>query len=187
GQDQRALQGCQGQDCRPTQGWNGLQDHRQAAWSTIWMGKCLHSRRSQILHQSCDADNVVDPSGDLQPGSGDGAAREKGWGDQPRNRQTTLPPPSPTPPRSRLRPGTDSIGNNDQTLTLFISPSTSTIQPFKEFKQCHNPFSFFDTRFRMCIFLFQSSKGWSVNEVTLSFLSSGGGIIFFCLLPELHL
>ncbi len=32
GQDQRAVQGCQGQDCRPTQGWNGLQDHRQAAW-----------------------------------------------------------------------------------------------------------------------------------------------------------
>uniref|UniRef100_A0A4W5LVY3 Ectonucleotide pyrophosphatase/phosphodiesterase 5 n=1 Tax=Hucho hucho TaxID=62062 RepID=A0A4W5LVY3_9TELE len=32
GQDQRALQRCQGQDCRPTQGWNGLQDHRQAAW-----------------------------------------------------------------------------------------------------------------------------------------------------------
>ncbi len=26
---------CQGQDCRPTQGWNGLQDHRQAAW---WEG-----------------------------------------------------------------------------------------------------------------------------------------------------
>ncbi len=35
GQDQRAVQGCQGQDCRPTQGWNGLQDHRQAAW---WEG-----------------------------------------------------------------------------------------------------------------------------------------------------
>ncbi len=29
---QRAVQVCQGQDCRPTQGWNGLQDHRQAAW-----------------------------------------------------------------------------------------------------------------------------------------------------------
>uniref|UniRef100_A0A3P8ZIL0 AP-1 complex subunit gamma n=1 Tax=Esox lucius TaxID=8010 RepID=A0A3P8ZIL0_ESOLU len=28
----RAVQGCQGQDCRPTQGWNGLQDHCQAAW-----------------------------------------------------------------------------------------------------------------------------------------------------------
>ncbi len=28
-QDQRAVQGCQGQDCRPTQGWNGLQDHHQ--------------------------------------------------------------------------------------------------------------------------------------------------------------
>ncbi len=35
GQDKRAVQGCQGQDCRPTQGWNGLQDHRQAAW---WEG-----------------------------------------------------------------------------------------------------------------------------------------------------
>ncbi len=35
GQDQRAVQGCQGQDCRSTQGWNGLQDHRQAAW---WEG-----------------------------------------------------------------------------------------------------------------------------------------------------
>ncbi len=32
GQDQRAVQGCQGQDCRFTQGRNGLQDHRQAAW-----------------------------------------------------------------------------------------------------------------------------------------------------------
>ncbi len=32
GQDQRAVPGCQGQDCRPTQGWNGLYDHRQAAW-----------------------------------------------------------------------------------------------------------------------------------------------------------
>ncbi len=31
----KAVQGCQGQDCRPTQGWNGLQDHRQAAW---WEG-----------------------------------------------------------------------------------------------------------------------------------------------------
>ncbi|XP_072568325.1 E3 ubiquitin-protein ligase TRIM65-like isoform X2 [Paramormyrops kingsleyae] len=30
-QDQRAFQGCQGQDCGPTQGWIGLQDHRQAA------------------------------------------------------------------------------------------------------------------------------------------------------------
>ncbi len=30
-----AVQGCQGQDCRPTQGWNGLQVHRQAAW---WEG-----------------------------------------------------------------------------------------------------------------------------------------------------
>ncbi len=35
GQDQRAVQGCQGHDCRPTQDWNGLQDHRQAAW---WEG-----------------------------------------------------------------------------------------------------------------------------------------------------
>ncbi len=35
GQEQRAVQGCQGQDCRPSQGWNGLQDHRQAAW---WEG-----------------------------------------------------------------------------------------------------------------------------------------------------
>ncbi len=35
GQDQKAVQGCQGQDCRPTQGWNGLQDHHQAAW---WEG-----------------------------------------------------------------------------------------------------------------------------------------------------
>ncbi|MBN3305949.1 GOGB1 protein, partial [Amia calva] len=32
GLDQRAVQGCQGQDCRPTQGWNGLQDHHLAAW-----------------------------------------------------------------------------------------------------------------------------------------------------------
>ncbi len=31
GQDQRAVQGCQGQDCRPTRGWNGLQNHHQAA------------------------------------------------------------------------------------------------------------------------------------------------------------
>ncbi len=31
GEDQRAVQGCQGQDCRPTQGWNELQNHRQAA------------------------------------------------------------------------------------------------------------------------------------------------------------
>ncbi len=35
GQDQRAVQGCQGQDCRPSQGWNGLQDHRQAADETV--------------------------------------------------------------------------------------------------------------------------------------------------------
>ncbi len=35
GQDQRAVQGCQGQDCRPTQGWIGLQYHHQAAW---WEG-----------------------------------------------------------------------------------------------------------------------------------------------------
>ncbi len=34
-QDQRAVQGCQGQDCRPTRGWNGLQDHRQ---SSRWEG-----------------------------------------------------------------------------------------------------------------------------------------------------
>ncbi len=33
--DQRAVQGCHGQDCRPTQGCNGLQDHCQAAW---WEG-----------------------------------------------------------------------------------------------------------------------------------------------------
>ncbi len=32
GQDQRAVQGCQEQDCRPTHGCNGLQDHRQAVW-----------------------------------------------------------------------------------------------------------------------------------------------------------
>ncbi len=30
--DHRAVQVCQEQDCRPTQGWNGLQDHHQAAW-----------------------------------------------------------------------------------------------------------------------------------------------------------
>ncbi len=35
GQDQRAVQGCQGQDCRPSQGWNGLQNHRQAADETV--------------------------------------------------------------------------------------------------------------------------------------------------------
>ncbi len=37
-------QGCQGQDCRPTQGWNGLQDHRQAAW---WEGdnSCAINRK----------------------------------------------------------------------------------------------------------------------------------------------
>ncbi len=39
GQDQRAVQGCQRQDCRPTQVWNGLQDHRQAAW---WEGDNRH-------------------------------------------------------------------------------------------------------------------------------------------------
>lgn len=30
-QGQRAFQACQGQDCEPTQGWNGLQDHHKAA------------------------------------------------------------------------------------------------------------------------------------------------------------
>ncbi len=35
GQDQRAVQGYQGQVCRPTQDWNVLQDHRHAAW---WEG-----------------------------------------------------------------------------------------------------------------------------------------------------
>ncbi len=34
-QDQRVVQGRQGQDCRATQEWNGLQDHRQATW---WEG-----------------------------------------------------------------------------------------------------------------------------------------------------
>ncbi len=37
GQNQRAVKGHQGQDCRSTQGWNGLQDHRQAAW---WEDNC---------------------------------------------------------------------------------------------------------------------------------------------------
>ena len=32
GQDQKAVKGHQGQDCRPAQGWNGLQDHQQEAW-----------------------------------------------------------------------------------------------------------------------------------------------------------
>ncbi len=45
GQDQRAVQGCQGQDCRPTQGWNGLQDHRQAAW---WDGDKIRCDYSQM-------------------------------------------------------------------------------------------------------------------------------------------
>ncbi len=45
GQEQRAVQGCQGQDCRPTQGWNGLQDHRQAAW---WEGDNSWCDYSQI-------------------------------------------------------------------------------------------------------------------------------------------
>ncbi len=42
--DQRAVQVCQGHDCRPTQGWNGLQDHRQAAW---WQGdnSCVINRK----------------------------------------------------------------------------------------------------------------------------------------------
>ncbi len=43
GQDQRAVQGCQ--DCRPTQGWNGLQDHRQAAW---WEGDNSWCEYSQM-------------------------------------------------------------------------------------------------------------------------------------------
>lgn len=29
GQEQRAVEGHQGQDCRPARGWNELQDHRQ--------------------------------------------------------------------------------------------------------------------------------------------------------------
>ncbi len=41
--DQRAVQGCQ--DCRPTQGWNGLQDHRQAAW---WDGDNSWCEYSQM-------------------------------------------------------------------------------------------------------------------------------------------
>ncbi len=45
GQEQRAVQGCQGQDCRPTQGWNGLQDHRQAAW---WEGVNIWCDYSQM-------------------------------------------------------------------------------------------------------------------------------------------
>src|SRR4029434_2647643 len=32
GQDQRVDQGRQRYNCRPAQGWNGLQNHRQAAW-----------------------------------------------------------------------------------------------------------------------------------------------------------
>ncbi len=50
GQDKIAVQGCQGQDCRPTQGWNGLQDHRQAAW---WEGDnnwCDYSQMEEIQY-----------------------------------------------------------------------------------------------------------------------------------------
>ncbi len=52
GQDQRAVQGCQGQDCRPTQGWNGLQDHCQAAW---WEGDnswCDYSQMEETQNNS---------------------------------------------------------------------------------------------------------------------------------------
>jgi len=31
-QYQRAVKGNHTPDCRPTQGWNGLQDHQQEAW-----------------------------------------------------------------------------------------------------------------------------------------------------------
>jgi len=32
GQDQRAVKGRQGPDCRPAEGWNGLQDRQLEAW-----------------------------------------------------------------------------------------------------------------------------------------------------------
>lgn len=35
GQDQRAIKDCQGQDCRPAQGWNGLQDHHKNTVPTV--------------------------------------------------------------------------------------------------------------------------------------------------------
>ncbi len=57
GQDQRAVQGCQGQDCRPTQGWNGLQDHRQAAW---WEGDnswCDYSQMEETQN-NCQSPSV---------------------------------------------------------------------------------------------------------------------------------
>ncbi len=49
GQDQRAVKGWQGQDCRPTQGCDGLQDHRQAAW---WEGDnswCDYSQMEETV------------------------------------------------------------------------------------------------------------------------------------------
>ncbi len=55
--DQRAVQGCQGQDCRPTQGWNGLQDHRQAAW---WEGDnswCDYSQMEETQN-NCQSPSV---------------------------------------------------------------------------------------------------------------------------------
>ncbi len=57
GQEQSAVQGCQGQDCRPTQGWNGLQDHRQAAW---WEGDnswCNYSQMEETQN-NCQSPSV---------------------------------------------------------------------------------------------------------------------------------
>ncbi len=43
GQDQRAVQGCQGQDCRPTQGWNGLQTiAKQLGEKVTTVGVIIH-------------------------------------------------------------------------------------------------------------------------------------------------
>ena len=46
-QEQRAAKGRQGQDYRPAQGWNGLQDHRQAAWWEVDNFWCDYSEMEE--------------------------------------------------------------------------------------------------------------------------------------------
>ncbi len=64
GQDQRAVQGCQEQECRRTQSWNGLQAHRHLAW---WEGDnswCNYSQMEETQN-SCQSPSVWGSMQDL--------------------------------------------------------------------------------------------------------------------------
>ncbi len=71
-QDQRAVQGCQGQDCRPTQGWSHwskrpswLQDHCQAAWweaDNSWCDYSLMEETQNNCQSPSDWGSMLDLS-----------------------------------------------------------------------------------------------------------------------------